>query len=121
MFYRFLFEYFGFGRPNKQYELKDHLGNVRVVINDLKTRNSPSLFDFCATILSVNNYYPFGMLQQGRSVNTSGYRYGFNGMEMDNEVKVSASAPNGTGNSYDFGARMYDSLYLSNIFVNYQS
>jgi RHS repeat-associated protein len=31
-----------------------------------------------------------------------GYRYGFNGMEKDDEVK-------GTGNSYDFGARMYDS------------
>ena len=30
------------------------------------------------------------------------YRYGFNGMEKDDEVK-------GSGNSYDFGARMYDS------------
>jgi RHS repeat-associated protein len=30
------------------------------------------------------------------------YRYGFNGMEKDNEL-------NGTGNSYDFGARIYDS------------
>ena len=29
-------------------------------------------------------------------------RYGFNGMETDDEVK-------GEGNSYDFGARMYDS------------
>lgn len=31
-----------------------------------------------------------------------GYRYGFNGMEKDDELK-------GAGNSYDFGARMYDS------------
>ncbi len=31
-----------------------------------------------------------------------GYRYGFNSMEKDDEVK-------GRGNSYDFGARMYDS------------
>ena len=30
------------------------------------------------------------------------YRYGFSGMEMDNEIK-------GDGNSYDFGARLYDS------------
>jgi RHS repeat-associated protein len=30
------------------------------------------------------------------------YRYGFNGMERDDEVK-------GSGNSYDFGARIYDS------------
>src|SRR5690554_2327195 len=29
------------------------------------------------------------------------YRYGFNSMERDNEIK-------GKGNSYDFGARMYD-------------
>ena len=29
------------------------------------------------------------------------YRYGFNGMEKDDELK-------GLGNSYDFGARMYD-------------
>jgi RHS repeat-associated protein len=32
----------------------------------------------------------------------SSYAYGFNGMEKDDEVK-------GSGNSYDFGARMYDS------------
>lgn len=31
----------------------------------------------------------------------SGYSYGFNGMEKDDEVK-------GSGNSYDFGARIYD-------------
>jgi RHS repeat-associated protein len=33
---------------------------------------------------------------------TDDYRYGFNGKEKDNEVK-------GTGNSLDFGARIYDS------------
>ncbi len=32
----------------------------------------------------------------------SGYRFGFNGMERDDEIK-------GSGNSYDFGARIYDS------------
>jgi RHS repeat-associated protein len=43
------------------------------------------------------------------SVAMSGYRYGFNGKEYDNEVK-------GEGNSIDFGARAYDSrvgLWLS--------
>ncbi len=34
-------------------------------------------------------------------VGATGYRYGFNGKENDNEVK-------GSGNSYDFGARIYD-------------
>lgn len=33
--------------------------------------------------------------------NTEGYRFGFNGQERDNEV-------NGDGNTYDFGARVYD-------------
>jgi RHS repeat-associated protein len=37
-----------------------------------------------------------------RSWSVSSYRYGFNGMERDDEVK-------GSGNSYDFGARIYDS------------
>ncbi len=37
----------------------------------------------------------------GRHGNTSDYRYLFNGMEGDNEIK-------GEGNSYDFGARKYN-------------
>lgn len=52
-------------------------------------------------LLCELGYYPFGMLLPGRHANTSDYRYGFNGKEMDNEIK-------GEGNSYDFGARMYD-------------
>lgn len=49
---------------------------------------------------------PFGMQMGNKSyVNTGkGYRYGFNGMENDDEVK-----DNGNGNSLDFGARIYDS------------
>ena len=42
------------------------------------------------------------MLMPGRNKQSEEYRYGFNGMERDDEVK-------GAGNSYDFGARMYDS------------
>jgi len=37
-----------------------------------------------------------------RYINGSGYRYGFNGKENDNEIS-------GTGNKLDFGARIYDS------------
>ncbi|NJM80233.1 MAG: hypothetical protein HC854_12570 [Flavobacterium sp.] len=47
------------------------------------------------------DYYPFGQLLRGRSYSGPSYRYGFNGMEKDDEVK-------GEGNSYDFGARMLD-------------
>jgi RHS repeat-associated protein len=38
----------------------------------------------------------------GRNYNSNTYRYGFNGKENDDEVK-------GSDNSYDFGARIYDS------------
>ena len=42
------------------------------------------------------------LLELGSKVsNGSDYRYAFNGMEKDDEVK-------GQGNSYDFGARIYD-------------
>ena len=41
------------------------------------------------------------MLIPNRHGNSPAYRYGFNGMEKDDELK-------GEGNSYDFGARMYD-------------
>ncbi|GEM_PF-5314832 len=55
-----------------------------------------------AEVLAANDYYPFGMLMPGRSYSGSGYRFGFNGMERDDEMK-------GNGNSYDFGARIYAS------------
>ncbi|MBN8641154.1 MAG: hypothetical protein J0L86_05010 [Flavobacteriales bacterium] len=45
--------------------------------------------------------YPFGSLVPNRHATDGSYRYGFNGMEKDDEVK-------GEGNSYDFGARMLD-------------
>ncbi len=48
------------------------------------------------------DYYPFGSQMVGRSFSSNQYRYGFNGYEKDDEVK-------GSGNSLDFGARIYDS------------
>lgn len=38
----------------------------------------------------------------GRTFSSDKYRFGFNGKELDNEIQ-------GNGNSYDFGARIYDS------------
>ncbi|MEO1033530.1 MAG: RHS repeat-associated core domain-containing protein, partial [Bacteroidota bacterium] len=57
---------------------------------------------FYPDVMAYNDYYPFGMLLPNRHGNTPGYRYGFQGQEMDDEIK-------GEGNNYDFGARMYDS------------
>ena len=53
-------------------------------------------------IISYSDYYPFGWTMPGREGLSDHYRYGFNGMERDDEVK-------GSGNSMDFGARIYDS------------
>ena len=47
-------------------------------------------------------YEPFGSLLPGRNYSSDSYRFGFNGMEKDDEMH------NSTGNSYDFGARMLD-------------
>ena len=92
----------------KQYELSNHLGNVLVTITDKKIAIpdvSNSVIEYYnAEIIMISDYYPFGMLISERSQTfaTNGYRFGFNGMEQDNEVS-------GEGNSYDFGARIYDS------------
>ncbi len=55
---------------------------------------------YTSNIVGCFDYYPFGMLMPGRNGGQN-YRYSFNGMEKDDEVK-------GSGNSYDFGARMLD-------------
>ncbi len=88
----------------KRYELNDHLGNVRAVVTDrkLSTLVAGQPQSFRAEIAGLNNYYPFGMQMEGREYfDSQGYRFGFNGMEKDDEVK-------GSGNSLDFGARIYD-------------
>jgi RHS repeat-associated protein len=93
-----------FDRGDKLFELSNHLGNVLVTLNDKKlgvSSNSSTVDYFNPQVVSAQNYYPFGMLQPGRSVNVSGYRYGFNGKENDNEVK-------GEGNQQDYGMRVYD-------------
>jgi RHS repeat-associated protein len=81
------------------YELNDHLGNVRVVISDVKELQTGGWY--AVDVKSYSNYYAFGMEQPERCWQSEEYRYGFNGKEKDNELK-------GEGNSYDFGARIYD-------------
>ena len=84
----------------KLYELKDHLGNVRATVGDRKLlTGTPGVFQ--ADLKSYNHYYPFGWLQPGRNYSSTDYRYGFQGQEMDNEVK-------GAGLSVNFKYRMHD-------------
>ena len=83
----------------RNYELKDHLGDVRVVFNDLKEPDGNNPFTLNKT--ASYNYYPFGMLEPGRYWEGSIYRFGYNGMEQDDEVK-------GEGKSYTTMFRSYD-------------
>jgi RHS repeat-associated protein len=63
--------------------------------------HTTDFFNWDYDILSATDYYPFGMPMPGRTFNSSGYRFGFNGKENDNEVK-------GDGNQQDYGMRIYD-------------
>ncbi len=62
------------------YEITDHLGNVRAVIK--KVGGSP-------VISSYADYYPFGEQLPGRTSST-GYRYAFQGQELDPETGMEA-------------------------------
>ncbi len=84
----------------RQYELSDHLGNVSVVLSGTRLPNTGNT-NFTADVLSANEYYPFGMIMPNRNFSSESYRYGFNGMEKDEEFTNSSS-------HYDFGARIYD-------------
>ncbi|HEY4481345.1 MAG TPA: RHS repeat-associated core domain-containing protein [Candidatus Brocadiaceae bacterium] len=96
-----------FTRGKKFFELSNHLGNVLVTITDCKQqvpKNDTLLKYYEPDVATANDYYPFGMLQPGRKYSSagSGYRYGFNGKENDNEVE-------GEGNTVSFENRVYDS------------
>jgi RHS repeat-associated protein len=87
------------------YELSNHLGNVLVTVTDMKVGISTDGDDFAeyyeATVVSAVDYYLFGSAMAGRKYNQGTYRYGFNGMEKDDEVK-------GEGNSYTTHYRLLD-------------
>ena len=72
------------------YQYKDHLGNVRLT------------YDKNLQILEENNYYAFGLRQEGyNNVKnpSNGLKYKYNGKELQDELGL---------NFYDYGARNYD-------------
>lgn len=87
----------------KIYELSDHLGNVRVTVSDVKEPvNAGNLsLGFTARVQSVTNYDPFGAEMAGRNYASNTCRYGFNGMEKEDELM-------GSGNSYSAEFWQYD-------------
>ena len=72
-----------------------HLGNVLEVVTDRKlaiesTTTSGELDYYIADVVSQSDYFPFGMLLPNRIDDAgSEYRYGYQGSEMDEEVKGS--------------------------------
>lgn len=77
-----------------EYNLKDHLGNVRVVFKEHKDNNN-------AEIVQENHYYPFGMQLNGRWQNNQSVKndYLYNGKELNTEIGLNWS---------DYGFRYYD-------------
>lgn len=87
----------------KEYELHDHLDNVRIVVNDVKLNSGTSSSPlFTVDLKGYNNYYPFGMAEPSRAYKGSKMRYGFTGKEISQEMADGSSM-------YDFGARVYNS------------
>ena len=100
-------KYWSHAIGERTYEISNHLGNVLSVISDkpIPVDNGGMVDYYVADIRNAQDYSPFGVTLRERSFSLNGagdYRYGFQGQEHDDEIK-------GKGNSYDFGARMYDS------------
>jgi RHS repeat-associated protein len=99
-----------------QVSARDNQGNI--IASSMVSQTGPMSFEFTATgsvsrvyVMRVTSYYTFASIALS-AVSVTGkyhkedvmylsYRYGFNNMEKDDELK-------GLGNSYDFGARIYD-------------
>ena len=76
-------------------------GSGSFTVDNINLTSQCGTAEWVADVLSAQDYYAFGMLQPGRTFSGGDYRYGFNGMEKDDEIK-------GNGNTYNFGARIYD-------------
>jgi RHS repeat-associated protein len=91
----------------KRYEIANHLGNVLTTIGDRKIPVDGAVADntaeyYTAVVHLAQDYYPFGMEMPGRSFQSGGYRYGFNGMEKDSDIL-------GGSRAYTTMHRLYDS------------
>ena len=105
----------------RRYFLKDHLGSVRTTVD----RNG--------NIVGRDDYYPFGLVMPGRSLNSANpnNHYKFTGYELDNEAGLTVYHANARGYDPVLGrflqidpmAMHYPSLtpynYVSNDPINY--
>ena len=75
----------------KEYEVTDQLGNVRVTVSDLLSSTNIPI------VKSAKDYLPFGMV--ARAFNEGEFRFSFNGREIDQEWGLE-----------DYKMRVYDPL-----------
>ena len=62
------------------YYMRDPRGDVMAVISDkASTTNEP-------TVVSLSDYYPFGITEPGRSWNAGDYRFGYTGHEKESDL-----------------------------------
>jgi RHS repeat-associated protein len=81
--------------PQYDFEITDHLGNVRAVVSGAATTIVGT--ERRADIVSLTDYYPFGMVMPGRNFTSDKYRMGYNGKEKDEEWDAA-----------EYGFRMYN-------------
>ena len=93
------------------YQLKDHLGNIRIAFNDTDkdgkidvrrgTTDIDGDGDLKNEIVEEHNYYPYGLKHKGynNTVNGRMHKYKYYGKEYQDELNLEWS---------DFGARNYD-------------
>ncbi len=79
-----------------QWCLKDHLGNTRLLFSDL---NNDGEIDPANELLSISNYYPFGMSWENNTNTSPLQRHLYNGKELDTDFGL---------NVLFYGARLHD-------------
>ena len=91
--------------PATYYELTNHLGNVMAVISDKASATAEP------TVVSLSDYYPYGMTEPGRSWNAGDYRFGYTGHEKENDLAEGV---------YTTEYRLLDNRWLNDLNLNEQ-
>lgn len=76
----------GNGAPDMLYEVNDHLGNVRAVIDETQTLAIPPPNPVGPVLYAQQDYYSFGSLKNDRVENAASSTFGFNGQQKNENI-----------------------------------